>query len=81
MLFSVQVDRDVLQHVGSMEKKTAKVVKRKVKDDHLHLHHYLDVLRNFQMFVCKQNLISSTVHTVHTVHNRKVGMTAFDTIV
>ena len=29
--------------------------------------------------MCKQNLISSSAHTVRTVHNRKVGLTAFDT--
>ena len=54
-------------------------MKRKVKDDPLHFKHYLDALSNLQTFVCKQNLISSTSHTVRTVHNRKVGPTAFDT--
>ena len=43
-----KVDRNVLQHVGSVEKKTAKGVKRKAKDDHLHFEHYLDVLRSFK---------------------------------
>ena len=50
-----------------------------MKDDHLHFNHYLSALRSFQAFVCKQNLISSTAHTVRTVHNRKLGLTAFDT--
>ena len=50
-----------------------------VKDDHLHFQHYLDALKNFQSFVCKQNLITSTKHTVRTVHQRKIGLTAFDT--
>ena len=62
-----------------MEKKIAKGVKRKVKDGHLHFTHYLDALHSFQTFVCKQNLISSTAHTVRTSHQRKVGLTAFDT--
>ena len=74
-----KVDKNVVQHTRPVVKKTAKGVKRKVKDDHLHFNHYLDALRNFQTFVCKQNLISSTAHTVRTVHNRKVGLTAFDT--
>ena len=39
----------------------------------------LDALKNFQSFVCKQNLISSTTHTVRSVHQRKIGLTAFDT--
>ena len=31
------------------------------------------------LYVCKENMISSTNHTVRTVHTRKVGLTAFDT--
>ena len=62
-----------------MEKKTAKGGKCKVKDNQLQFNHYLDALPNFQTLVCKQNLISSTAHTVRTVHNQKVGLTAFDT--
>ena len=73
-----KVDRNVLQHVGSVEKKTAKGIKRKVKDDHLHFEHYLAVLHSFKSYVCKQNLISSSSRTVCTVRNGKVGLTAFD---
>ena len=40
-----KVDKNVLQH--NVEKKTAKDVKRKMKDGHLHLAHYLDVLRSY----------------------------------
>ena len=61
-----------------VEKKTAKGIKHKFKDD-LHFAHYLDVLCSFQSYVCEQNLIYSTAHTVRTVHTRKVGFTAFDT--
>ena len=74
-----KVDRNVLQHVGSVEKKSAKGVRRNVKDEHLHFSHYLDILRTFKSYVCKQNLLSSTNHTVRTVHSPKVGLTAFDT--
>ena len=35
------------------------------------------MLRRFKLYVCKQNLISSTNHTVRTVHTRKVGLMAF----
>ena len=68
------MDKNVLQHTRPVEKKTAKGVNRKVKDDHLHFAHYLDVLRSFKSYVCKQNLISSTDHTVRTVR-----LTAFET--
>ena len=47
-----------------------------MKDEHLYFTHHLDV---FQTFVSKQNLISSAAHTVRIVHQRKVGLTAFDT--
>ena len=72
------MDKNVLQHTRPVEKKTAKGIKRKVKDDYLHFAHYLDMVCRFKPYVCKQNLISSTNHTVRTVHTRKVGMTAFD---
>ena len=68
-----------LLYVNPVEKKTAKGVKRKVKDEHLHFSHYLDAFRNFHSFVCKQNIISSTAHTVRTIHQRKIGLPAFDT--
>ena len=55
-------------------------MKRQVKDDHLHFKHYLIALSYFQTFVCKQNLISSSAHTIHySAHTRKIGLTAFDT--
>ena len=65
-----KVDKNVLQHSKPVEEKTAKDVKRKMKDNHLHLAHYLDVLRSFKLYVCKQNLISSTNHTARTVHTK-----------
>ena len=63
-----KVDRNIVQHSRPVEKKIAKGVKRKVKDEHLHFTHYLNALHSFQTFVSKQNLISSTAHTVQTVH-------------
>ena len=42
-----KVDKNVLQHTRPVEKKTAKGVKRKVKDDHLHFAHYSDELCSF----------------------------------
>ena len=68
------VDKNVLRHTRPVEKKTAKVVKHKV-----HFAHYLNTLHRFQSYVCKQNLISSTAHTIRTTHTRKIGLTAFDT--
>ena len=47
-----KVDKNVLQLTRPVEKKTAKGVKRKVKDDHLHFEHYFDVLRRFKSYVC-----------------------------
>ena len=58
-LCTCKVNNNVMQHTRPMEKKTVKGVKRKVKDDHLHFNHYLNALRSYQTFVCKQNLICS----------------------
>ena len=74
-----KVDKNVLQHTRPVEKKTSKGVKCEVKDDHLHFTHYLNTLRSFQSYVCKQNLISSSAHTIRTTHTRKIGLPAFDT--
>ena len=74
-----KVDRNVLQHANPIEKKTTKGVKRKVNDVHLHFRHYLDAFQNFHFSICKQNLISSTAHTVRSVHQRKIGLTVFAT--
>ena len=74
-----KVKDNVLKHSDPVEKKTAKGVKRKITENHLHFKHYLDTLKNFHSVVVKQNLISSTKHTVRTVHQRKIGLTAFDT--
>ena len=78
-LCTAKMDGNVVQHDRPVEKKTAKGVKRKAKDEHLHFSQYLDVLHTLQTFVSRQNLISSTAHSVRTVHQRKVGITAFDT--
>ena len=75
----VKLINNILQHTHTVERKTAKCVKRKVKDEHLHFSHYLDAINNFHSFVCSQNLISTTAHTVRSVHQRKLGLTAFDT--
>ena len=63
-----KVDKNVLQHTRPVEKKTANGVKRTVKDDHLHFGHYFDTLHSFQSYVCKQNLISSSAHTIRITH-------------
>ena len=42
------VDRNIVEHSRPVEKKIAKGVKRKVKDEHLHFTHYLDALYSFQ---------------------------------
>ena len=74
-----KVDKNAIHHSNPVEKKTAKGIKRKVKDEHLHFNHYLDAFHNFSSSVCDQNLVFSTSHTVHSLHQRKVDLTAFDT--
>ena len=74
-----KVSNNMLQHTNSVGKKTAKCVKRQVKDARLHFAHYLDALSNFRTYLCRQNLIKPTLHIVRTIHMRKVGLTAYDT--
>ena len=74
-----KVCNNEFQHTNPVKKKTAKGVKRSVKDAHLHFAHYLDALNNFRTYLFRQNLIKSTSHTVRTVHMCKVGLTAYDT--
>ena len=74
-----KVSNNMLQHTNPLEKKTAKGVKRRVEDAHLQFRHYLDALRNFHTYLCRQILIKSTLHTVCTVHMCKVGLAAYDT--
>ena len=69
----------MFQHARPVEKMTAKSVKRRVKDDHLHFARYLDTLRSFMSYVCKLNLMSSSAHTIRTTHTHKIGLPAFDT--
>ena len=70
------VSNNVLPHTNPVEEKTIKGVKRRVKDAHLHFAYYLDALNNFHTYLCRQNLIKSSMHTVRTVHT---CFTAYDT--
>ena len=74
-----KASNNLLQHTNLVGKKTAMGVKRWVKDAHLHFAHYLDALNNFHTYLCRQNLIKSTLHTVCTVHMFKVDLTEYDT--
>ena len=74
-----KVCNNVFQHTRHIEKKTAKSVKRSVKDAHLHFAHYLEALNNFRAYLCRQNLIKSISYTVRTVHMCKVNLTSYDT--
>ena len=60
-----KVSNNMLPHTNPVEKKTAKGGKRRVKDAHLHFEHYLDTLRNFHTYLCRQNLLKSTLHSSH----------------
>ena len=46
-----KVDKNIMQHANTVEQKTAKGVKRKVKEEHLHFSHYLDAYNNFHSLV------------------------------
>ena len=58
-----------VHYTNPVEKKTANGIKRKVKEEHLHYNHYLDALKNFQSFVCKQNLMQKVVYELKFITN------------
>ena len=63
-----KVSNNRLQHTNSVEKKSAKGVKRRVKDAHLHFEHYLDALEIFHTFLCRQNLQDYPAYCAHSPH-------------
>ena len=76
---SMFTEKIVSSTLTPVEKKTAKAIKRWVKDAHLQFAYYLDTLNNFHTYLCQQKLIKSTLHTVRRVHMCKVGLTEYDT--
>ena len=73
------VRNNLFQHSKLVERKTAKGVKRRVSDAHLHFAHYWDALNNFHTYICRQNLIKSTLHTVHTLQKCKTCLIGYGT--
>ena len=70
----------IYENAGVVEsKKTAKGIKRVVKDKHLHHEHYKNTLFSLGSYNVSQNLIRSQHHTLTTRSIKKVALTAFDT--
>ena len=68
------------ENAGVVESnKTAKGVKRAVKDRHLRHEHYKNTLLPLGSYNVSQNLIRSQHHTLTTRAIRNVALTAFDT--
>ena len=59
--------------------KTAKGVKRAVKDQHLSHSHYKDTLMSLGEYTVSQNLMRSQDHVVTNRNVKKVALTEYDT--
>ena len=73
-----KVSNNLFQHTNPV-KKIAKGVKRWVKDVTCILHTIWTHSTTFIHISVDRNLITSTLHTVRTVHMCKVGLPAYDT--
>ena len=65
--------------LDTKEKQVAKGTKKAVKKRFLQHKHFLDVMENLSKVYIKQNTIQSREHQVHSVHQTRVSLTAFDT--
>ena len=62
-----------------VEKKTAKGVKASVKERRLRHQNYLTCLKEQKSFYVSLNQIRSDRHILYSVHQRKVGLSSYDT--
>ena len=79
LLFEGKVKNNIIQHRNIVEKKTAKGVKKIVKDKHLKHQMYKETLNSLKPIRVSQNIIQATNHLLTTRHSTKIALGAFDT--
>jgi hypothetical protein len=67
-----------IRMIVDMEKKTAKGIKKSVKEAHVRHEHYVSCLKSLKTFNIRQNLIQSRQHRLFSTNIEKVALTAFD---
>ena len=66
-------------HTRADCKKVAKGTKYSVKEKHLRHEHYRQALMDWSDVYVRQNVIQSRNHSLTTVHQCRVSLTAYDT--
>ena len=74
-----KVKDNILKHSNLEEKPTAAGTKKYVKDKNLVFNHYLDTLTTRQNKYVTQNTITSKKHTLYSINQTKISLTAQDT--
>lgn len=64
---------------GWLQKQIAKGVKETVKKVHLRHDNYVEVRENLSVLYMSQNTINSKKHQLHSIHQMRMALTAFDT--
>ena len=77
--FHGEVKDNIVVHSSPVEKATAAGVKKHVKENHLRHQHYLKTLTTQRKHFVHQNNIVSKKHSLYTVNQTKVGLSAQDT--
>ena len=77
--FSGKVKNNMIVHEDPVEKKTAAGTKKCVKKNHLRHQHYRKTLTTLQKHMTTQNSIVSKKHTIYSINQRKIGLSAMDT--
>ena len=78
MKYSGTVKNNIYQQ-KQVEKTTAAGVKRCVKENHLRHQHFVDCVKSLKTISITQNNIVSKKHTLYTVNQTKIGLSAQDT--
>ena len=79
LLFSGKVKDNVVKNRNLAEKRKGKGVKKAIIERYVRHEHYKKVHREMGQLVVRQNSIRSKNHSIGSYHQRKIGLTAYDT--
>ena len=77
--YTGKVKNNIVKHTDPVEKATAAGTKKSVKDNHLRFDHYVKTLTTLQNHYTIQNNIIAKKHTLYSVNQTKISLSAQDT--